>query len=139
MLSQHLADRIGWVELVDWIAQAFQQLDPEDQRRCAILCGNYGEAGALNFFGTNKGLPRAISGHNQYFLWGPGDTDGSVMLIYSRAFDRQRLEALFESVEEVGRFEHSMVMPEQNGRTLYLCRGLRKSMEEFFKTTRQFI
>ncbi len=138
-IPQHLADRFGWEEMVDVVAKLYHDLDVEDRIRCAILCGNYGEAGAINFFGPSRGLPRAISGHNNHFLWGPHGADGSVMLVYSRESDRFRLEALFESVTEVGRFEHPYAVLHQNHRVLYLCRGLKKPMDAFWKTMKAFI
>ena len=138
-ISQHLADRLGWQEMVDVVAKAYHDLDLKDRGRCAILCGNYGEAGAINFFGAACGLPNAITGHNNHFLWGPRGADGSVMLVYSRASQRARLEALFESVAEVGRFEHPLVVPNQNHRILYSCRGLKKPMDAFWKSLKTFI
>ena len=33
-----------------------------------------GEAAAIDFFGPRYGLPKAISGHQTYFLWDPGAT-----------------------------------------------------------------
>ena len=32
---------------------------------------NYGEAAAIDVFGRRLGLPPAISGHNNYYIWGP--------------------------------------------------------------------
>ncbi len=139
LISQHLADRFGWEEMVEVVAAAYHDLDAADRGRCAILCGNYGEAGAINFFGPSRGLPHAITGHNNHFLWGPRGADGSVMLVYSRESERFRLESLFESVAEVGRFEHPYVVPHQNHRVLYLCRGLKKPMDAFWKTLKTFV
>ena len=120
------------------IAEAYYALDPGDRERCAILCGNYGEASAVNFFGRSVGLPGAISGHNSHHLWGPQGARGEVMLIYSSGIPRYRLNALFESVTEVGRFEHPHVMPGQNNRTLYLCRNLKKPMDKCWRTIKAF-
>ena len=39
--------------------------------RAAIFARNYGEAGALDFFGARDGLPPATTGHNGYWMWGP--------------------------------------------------------------------
>ena len=114
-------------------------LEPADRERCAILCGNYGEAGAINFFGSAHGLPRAISGHNSHFLWGPQGATGEVMLVYWHDSGRAQLEELFESVTEVGHFEHPYVMPYENNRTLLLCRGLKIPMEEFWRLIKLFI
>ncbi|MBI2431572.1 MAG: hypothetical protein HYV26_01730 [Candidatus Hydrogenedentes bacterium] len=122
-IPQHFGDRFGWPEMVALVAKAYQELPAVDRQRCGILTSNYGEAGAINFFGREHGLPRAICGHNNYFLWGPGDATGEVMLVYNRA--REELEPIFEEVREVGRFQHPYVMPYQQDRRLYLCRGLK--------------
>ena len=138
-LPQHLADRFGWEEMTRMVADAYDALDPEDRKRCAILCGNYGEAGAVNFFGAKLDLPRAVSGQNNHFLWGPGEATGEITLVYSNGFSAQRLNALFENVTEIARFEHPFVMPGQNNRTLYLCRGLKKPMAKFWRSLKDFI
>lgn len=62
-LPQHFADRFGWEEMVRSVARAYAALTPEDQRRVGIFCQNYGQAGAIDFFGPKYGLPAAISGH----------------------------------------------------------------------------
>ena len=42
---------------------------------------NYGEAGAINFLGRRCRRTAAISGHNNYWLWGPGPANRDVLLI----------------------------------------------------------
>ena len=51
----------------------YRSLPPEDRSRACVFGRNYGEAGAIDFFGARDGLPRAVSGHNSYYLWGPGE------------------------------------------------------------------
>jgi len=65
-LPQHLADMFGWEELRDAVAWAALQIEPGE--RAAVFTQNYGEAAALELFGS-AGLP-VISGHNSYYLWG---------------------------------------------------------------------
>ena len=84
-LPQHFADQFGWEEMVASVAQVYHHLRPEDQKRAAIYCQNYGEAGAIDFFGPKYGLPPAISGHQNYFLWGPRDYTGDVVLVLDTA------------------------------------------------------
>lgn len=55
-------EEIGWPELVETVAQIRDSLPAEDRARMGILAGNYGEAGAINLYGGQYGLPRAISG-----------------------------------------------------------------------------
>jgi hypothetical protein len=128
VLPQHIGDRLGWDEMAAMISDAYHTLDPKDRARCTILVSNYGEAGALNLWGPKLGLPRAISGYMTYYLWGPGDAKGDVVLAYWD--DRKTLEDLFEDVTEVGRFTHPYVMERQDNRPLYLCRSLKAPMQE---------
>jgi 4-amino-4-deoxy-L-arabinose transferase-like glycosyltransferase len=69
-LPQHFADRFGWPELAETVERVYQRLPPQEQARVCLFTSNYGEAGALEFFGRSR-LPRVISGHNSYHLWGP--------------------------------------------------------------------
>lgn len=129
VLPQHIGDRLGWKETTDMIGRAYHQLKPADKERCAILVSNYGEAGALNLWADRLLLPRrAISGYMNYYLWGPGDWDGEVALVYWP--ERELLEELFEEVIELSRFEHPYVMARQNNRPLYLCRKLNVPVAE---------
>lgn len=64
-----------------------------------ILVANYGEASAVNVYRPD--VPIAISGHQNYWYWGPRGYDGSVMVVYGE--NREALERQFASVSEVSR------------------------------------
>jgi hypothetical protein len=69
-LTQVFSDEMGWRELESEAARVYRAL-PEDERAgAAILASNYGEAAAIDVYGETDSLPPAISGNNQYFLWG---------------------------------------------------------------------
>src|SRR5205823_362367 len=89
-LPQVFADQFGWKEMVASVAHVYHHLRPEDRERAAIFCQNYGEAGAIDFFGRAFDLPQAISGHQNYFLWGPRDYTGEVVLVLDERADRER-------------------------------------------------
>lgn len=108
-LPQLYADQFGWKEMAQVIADAYFKLSPEDQKNCAIFGQNYGEAGAIDFFGAKMGLPNALSGHQSYFYWGPRGYTGSCMIVMGDNYDR--LSELFESVEEVGTVDHPLSLP----------------------------
>ena len=61
-LPQNYADRYGWREMVDQVKAAYDTLSPQEKAEACILTSNYGEAGAIDFYGPALGLPRAISG-----------------------------------------------------------------------------
>jgi 4-amino-4-deoxy-L-arabinose transferase-like glycosyltransferase len=120
VLPVYYADMFGWPELAEIVGKAYQALPPEDRERAVFFGRNYGEAAAVDFFGPPWGLPPAISGHENYFLWGPRGHDGSVMLILGGS--RDDLLKDFRSVEPVGRLDNPLGLPEESGQTLWLCR-----------------
>jgi hypothetical protein len=65
-------EEIGWPELVEFVAHIRDSLPTEDRVHLGILATNYGEAGAVNLYGTQYGLPRAISGVNSFWEQGYG-------------------------------------------------------------------
>lgn len=126
-LPQNLGDQFGWPELVAEIARIYHALPPEDRARAGILAGNYGEAGAVNLFGPRLGLPRAISGHQTHFFWGPQGQTGEVLIVVQ--WPREALERRCRSVEDAGAHFHSWGMAEEN-RPLYVCRGFTPPLAE---------
>lgn len=79
-LPQFFGDRFGWDAMVSNITQVYDSLPPGLRSQACIFASNYGEASALNFLGRGLGLPPAISGHNSYFIWGPGACTGQVLI-----------------------------------------------------------
>jgi hypothetical protein len=71
LLPQHYADQFGWEEMTAMTAQAWSRIPAEERSDCGIFAQDYGQAGAIDFFGRRYGLPPALSGHQTYFLWGP--------------------------------------------------------------------
>ena len=95
-LPLHFAQRFGWPELTAAVAEAYRMLTPEERRRVGVLTYRYHEAGAIDVFGRAEGLPYAIAPHNNYWLWGPGDYTGEVMLVVSDS--EASLTGIFEQV-----------------------------------------
>ena len=52
--------------MVAQVASVYNQIPPEERAKSAILVGNYGSAGAIDFFGPRYGLPQSISAHQNY-------------------------------------------------------------------------
>ncbi|MGI0079616.1 MAG: hypothetical protein ACRECH_08325 [Nitrososphaerales archaeon] len=80
---QYLGDKFGWNTMVATVAQAYYTL--QERSLACIFTSNYGEASAINFFGASYGLPKAISGHNNY-IWGPGSCNGEVVINRTDSF-----------------------------------------------------
>jgi hypothetical protein len=118
-LPQFYADRFGWQEEVDEVSRIYNAL-PLDQRRITgISCDNYGEASAINFLG--RGLPFAVSGHNNYYLWGPNSYTFDSMILIEHSTP-QHLQQLFRSVQIVDRIGTAYSMPFEH-KNIYLVSG----------------
>jgi hypothetical protein len=118
-LPQFYADRFGWQEEVDQVTRIYNALPPEQRKITGILCSNYGEASAINFLG--RGLPFAVSGHNNYYLWGPHGYSFDSMIIIEDSTP-EHLHHFFDSVETVGRMGTTYSMPFEH-RNIYLVAG----------------
>jgi len=118
-LPQHYADQFGWEEMAAMTAQAWARVPLDERRDCAIFGQNYGQAGAIDFFGPRYGLPPAISGHQTYYLWGPRNYSGKCMVVLGDR--KERLTELFEQVEYVGTSDNQYAL--ERNIPVYLCRG----------------
>ncbi|MFB3827448.1 MAG: glycosyltransferase family 39 protein [Bryobacteraceae bacterium] len=128
-LPQIFGDMFGWPEMVERVAKIYQALPPADRARAAIYAGNYGEAGAIDFFGPRYGLPRAISGHQSYWFWGPRGYTGDVVIVLQGR--RERLEQRFTSVQPAGATQHPYAMAEENYE-IFVCRGIKRPLTEIW-------
>jgi hypothetical protein len=137
-LPQVFADQFGWEEMVGSVAHVYHHLRPEDEKRAAIFCQNYGEAGAIDFFGPKFALPAAISGHQNYFLWGPRDWTGEVALVLDTDDEDER--KVFASVDDLGQVVSSpWAMPFERRRHIYLCRDLKISVRELWPRVKKWL
>lgn len=119
VLPQHYADQFGWPELARAVAQAWAKVPSGERPDCAVFAQNYGEAGAIDFFGPRYGLPPALSGHQTYWLWGPQGYSGNCLLVLGDR--RERLEQLFDRVEYVGQSDHPWAL--ERNIPIFYCRG----------------
>ena len=126
-LPQFWGDQFGWPELVEDIADIYWALPPEERARTGIFASNYGEAGAINLFGPEHGLPPAICAHQTHSMWGPGDFEGDTLIWLQ--WDPDSLRDRCTSVEVVGEHHHPWGMAEEN-RPILLCRGLTPPLSE---------
>ncbi len=79
-LEQVLADRLGWESLTQTVERVYDGLPPAQRAQACIFASNYGEASALIELAPPGRLPPVISGHNNFYLWGPGMCTGQVLI-----------------------------------------------------------
>jgi hypothetical protein len=135
-LPQFFADMHGWQELAEAVARVHRTLPPEERARACVFAQNYGQAGAIDFFGPRLGLPRAVSGHNSYWLWGPRGCDGStVIIIGGDPADHRRV---FADVTEAGRTHCRDCMPYESDLALWVAREPRLLLSAIWQRVKHF-
>jgi hypothetical protein len=127
-LPQLFADMFGWQEQVHAMAKIYNALPESERVQAVVLAYNYGEASALDYFGSKMGLPPAISGHNQYGLWGPGSRTGQVAVAIG--FSEGQLRQFYDEVTPVATVSPQYAIPEESHLTIFVCRRPHKSLQE---------
>jgi hypothetical protein len=135
-LPQYFADRFGWDSEVKKIAAVYHRLSPEEQSKCGILAGNYGEAGAVDLLGEKYELPKAICTSLSYYLWGTHDFNGEVAI--SIGIPEKNLYHMFYEVKQVDLIQNKYAMPRENNLPIYLCRRINYPVREVWQSLRSF-
>lgn len=130
-IQQIFSDQFGWREMVEKTTEVYNSLPPEEKAKAGIYAGNYGEAGAIDFFGAQYGLPKAISPHQSYFLWGPRSYSGEVLIILGAS--KKRAEEACESVEEKTEVNHPL-SPSYEKYNIIVCRKTKKPLPEMWQS-----
>ena len=136
-LPQFYADMFGWRNMADQVAAVFHGLPPEDQAHAVIFAWNYGDAGAIDYYGPGLKIPNAISGHNNYYLWGPGPVDPQVAIVIGGR--REWLSRMFRDVRPAGRITEPNAMPFENNLTIWVCRDPVASLRQIWPKLKHYL
>ena len=136
-LPQFYADMHGWREMAEAVANVVRTLPAEDRAKACVFGQNYGEAGAVEYFARDLDLPPAISAHNSYWLWGPGACTGEVLVVVGDR--RERLQELFDDVRLGGVSRCTDCMPYEDGRSIWVARGLKQPIAGLWPRIKGFI
>jgi hypothetical protein len=120
VLPQQLADMFGWREMAEKVSDAYNALSPDERARAVFFGRNYGEAAAIDVYRPALHGPPSISGHNNYFLWGPRDHDGSVVIMVGG--DLTQYAKNYDSVERVGELHSPYAMPYETNIPVFVLR-----------------
>jgi hypothetical protein len=110
-LPQDYADMLGWEEQVRAVAQVYHDLPSAEQAAAVIVGDNYGEAGALAFYGPRYGLPDPISAAGTFWQFGPGDKPGTVVIVLGE--EPHSLRQYADSVELATRVKNPWGVDEE--------------------------
>ncbi|HZV76286.1 MAG TPA: glycosyltransferase family 39 protein [Candidatus Babeliales bacterium] len=139
VLPEDWADMHGWPELASTVARIYYALPAAQRDRAAIVTNNYGEAAAIDFFGTQYGLPPALSGHNNYWLWGTHGYSGDVVIDVHGDCGRQDFPGLFRNARLVTNFNAPWVISYEQDIPISLCTGIQEPLSQLWPQLRHYI
>ncbi len=138
-LPEDFADMHGWPELVATVAMIYAGLPPAQRAQAAIVASNYGEAAAIDFFGGPYGLPPALSGHNNYWLWGTHGYSGNVVIDVNGDCGRTDFPGLFRSARLVTHSNPPWVISYEQNIPISLCEGISQPLTTLWPKLRHYI
>ena len=135
-LAYDQGETVGWPQLTRTVAAVYDNLPPTARAEASIFTGNYGEAGAIALYGRPYRLPQPLSGHNNYWLWGPGNQrDATVIALdsvtqLSHHFKHCRYDTTFHSLHNVKN--------DENGSQVWTCTGPRGAWSSFWPSLKNY-
>jgi hypothetical protein len=129
-LPQDYADMLGWRALADSVARVYDALPPADRARAVILANNYGEAGAVDFYGARFGLPKVVAPVGSYWFFGPGKLPGDVVITVG--VQPADLASYFSSVEPVTRTRNPWGVREERSVPIVVARDPYRTLQSIW-------
>jgi hypothetical protein len=129
-LPQDYADMLNWREQVEEVARVYESLPADEREQVVILTSNYGEAGAIDFYGPRYGLPKARAFVGTYWFFGPGDLPGEVVILHG--FQEDDFSSYCGQKTAAGYVTHPYAVAEQRDLTVYVCRQPLRTLQELW-------
>lgn len=136
VLPQFYADMFGWKEKALAVSKVYHSLDEEEQKKCALYAENYGRCGAIDYYGRDLGLPRAIGSHNNYWIWGPRGYNGELVIILGGSYEGH--SRYFESVTLSATVDCPYCMPYEDDVNVFLCRNLKEDLKDAWPRVKHY-
>jgi 4-amino-4-deoxy-L-arabinose transferase-like glycosyltransferase len=127
-LPSDFASMHGWTELTSIVTGVYQALPPADRKQAVVMAQNYSEAAAIEFLSKPK-LP-VISGHNQYFLWGPRGYSGDILICVGD--NCGSVAQLFRTCSLKARLQAPWIQPSEFNIPIMVCRGIKRPIWELW-------
>jgi hypothetical protein len=116
-IPQDYADMTGWKELGKMVIKTYDSLPMKERITCAIYTENYGQAGAIKFYGEQFGLPEPVCFNDNFVLWAPDSaTNLSVIYVYEELGD---IKKMFKKYILKGRINNKYFR--EDGLKVYYC------------------
>jgi len=138
-LNGDFREEFGWPELARETARIWKSLTPEERAEGGIWASNYGEAGALELYGSQYGLPTPISAVNSFWLRGPPRPVPKTLIVIGA--DRKDLDKPCTTVELAGHTGNDAHVENEETKwhpDIFICRKVRKPLGELWPKLLEF-
>ncbi len=133
-IPQDFADQIGWKRQAATVARVYDSLPPAERRQVVIGADNYGEAGALEFYGPRYHLPPVLCGCGSFWYFGPGTRPGNVLIDVGS--DSAEIATIWRSVRLAARIRSPWSVPYERDVPVWIGRDPKMTVQEAWPTVR---
>ena len=121
-----------WVKTLTTIKSVYDSLPDREKQGCLIWGKHYSQAGAVDLFGADYGLPKAFSYHGSFYLWAPsGPIPETVIAFTNGEAGPDFFEPFFGSVTAVKKVYNPYANFDKDVyQTIYLCKQPKQSFDE---------
>lgn len=132
-LPQDFSDMLGWEEMAQKVAKAYNMMNDSEKRNAVIYCNNYGMAGAVNYYAPKYHLPAAYSDNASFLYWLPSNINmKSFVLVTDDPHEEQHDWAKgFQQITKVDSV--TSFYARERGDYIYLFKGADANFQKFFK------
>lgn len=137
-LPQFYADMFGWEDFASTVSKVYQTIPDSEKSGTIVFAGNYGEAGALEYYSSKYELPAVICPHNSYWYWADPDTNKiKTVIVIGGKMEDHKSACRDVTLAAVHKTKYSM--PYENNLPIYICRDIYRSLKEIWQKSRFFI
>ena len=132
-LPQDFADMTGWKEMTEKTAKAYATLSEEEKKHTIIFADNYGQAGAINYYGKKHGLPTAYSDNASFLYWLPGSIHLDNLILITD--DKEEMQHAFIKEFSSAVISDSITnnYSRENGSLIIILKGANEKMNQIFR------
>ncbi|CAG5002069.1 hypothetical protein DYBT9275_02800 [Dyadobacter sp. CECT 9275] len=131
-LPQDFADMLGWKELAEKVDAAYEKIS--DKKHTLVLCDNYGQAGAINYYSKFKNIS-AVTLHADYIDWiSLNDEVKNIILVQNADDDdkeRKKEKPLFREIRQTDSLKNPFAR--EFGTSIYVLLDARVSINDILR------
>ena len=126
----------GWKDLAKDVSNVYESLSENEKETTVVYCNNYGEAGAIEYYSKTFELPPVVCPHNNYWYWWDLNKKVTTVIVLDGK-EEDHLSSLKE-VKVVAIHKSKYSMPYENNLSIFVCRGLKRSIKEIHKSDKHY-